>query len=183
MKSLTPQQKKHLSELPEKLDAYQTPPEEQPNRTQKTPASERARQILVERIIQEAIENGQFDDLPGQGKPLPLNKNPYLEPGQDLAFDLLKRNGFAPEWIERDKEIRRNLAQARHKIQLAWQQRQGNPAAEPKWRAAVTRFETELAKLNRKIDELNLMVPAVSLQRPRLQLANELHRVRENINS
>jgi len=45
----------------------------------------------VEQRIREAMENGEFDNLSGQGKPLPLNENPFLEPGLDLAFGLLQK--------------------------------------------------------------------------------------------
>jgi DnaJ family protein C protein 28 len=159
-------------DLRSKLDDHQTPANEHPPR--KKPVSDRTRQLLIDRLIQEAMENGEFDNLPGKGKPLVFDDNPYLEPGQELAFDLLKKNNFAPEWIERDKEIRRELEEARGHLTIAWQQRQGNRANEAKWQAAMRRFEESLNKLNRKIDDLNLMVPVISLQRSRLRLADEL---------
>jgi DnaJ family protein C protein 28 len=169
------QQLQQLEGLYDKLEAYQTPPEERA--PQKNPTGPKERAAMVEQRIQEAMERGEFDDLPGKGKPLPFDENPYLEPGQELAFGLLKNNGFAPEWIERDKEIRRELAIARNQLQLAWGYRQSNPANKSSWQVAVARFEENLNKLNRKIDDLNLIVPVVSLQRPRLRLEDELQRV------
>jgi DnaJ family protein C protein 28 len=163
-----------LKKLPDRLEAYQTPAEA--SLPKKKLGREKVRLALVERLLQEAIENGEFDNLPGKGKPLNLNENPYLEPGQELAFGLLKRNDFAPEWIERDKEIRQGLVRAREQLQRAWQLRCESPAYEGKWQAAVTRFETQLVKLNRKIDSFNLVVPVVSLQRSRLRLDAELQR-------
>jgi DnaJ family protein C protein 28 len=171
------QKQQNLTDLPEKLQDYQTPPQERPQ--QKKPVNEEQRQILVERLILEAMENGEFDNLPGKGKPLVFDENPYLEPGQELAFGLLKRNGFAPEWIERDKAIRQELEAARKSLRLAWQQRRQNPAYEAKWQTAVTHFEAAILKLNRKIDDFNLIVPVVSAQRARLRLADELQRVQE----
>lgn len=144
------------------------------------PKTEADRQNLVERRIQEAMAAGAFDHLPGKGKPLNLNRNPYLDSGRELAFNLLQNNGFAPEWIERDKEIRRELAEARRSLRLAWQNRRDNPAGEPAWRAAVARFEARLRRLNRKIDDFNLIVPVVSCQRGRLQPAAELRRVQKD---
>ena len=173
--SLKQQQQKQLSELPDKLEACQTPPEERT--LQKKPASVKERQALVDRLIREAMERGEFDDLPGKGRPLRLDENPYLEPGQELAFGLLKKNGFAPEWIERDKTIRREMESARHQLQVAWQRRRDNRAYESTWSAAVSRFEETLIKLNRKIDDFNLVVPVVSLQRARLRLEDEIRRV------
>ncbi len=169
--------RRQLEQLRSALEQHELPPEErcQPDR----PRNEEERQAVVEQRIQEAMKNGAFDNLPGKGKPLELNQNPYLEPGQALAFGLLKNNGFAPEWIERDKEIRQELAAARAELRMAWRQIQPNPAADPLWQAAVARFEAALPKLNRKIDDFNLLVPIVSSQRPRLRLADELRRAQK----
>lgn len=151
-------------------------PDQASKKADRTP-SEAERQALVERRIQEAMAEGAFDHLPGKGKPLKLNRNPYLEPGQDLAFGLLKNNGLAPEWIERDKEIRQELEAARQELRLARSRRQVGLAGDTSWQAALARFETRLAKLNRKIDDFNLIVPLVSKQRLRLRLASELRRL------
>jgi DnaJ family protein C protein 28 len=139
------------------------------------------RRAMVEQRIQEAMKRGEFDNLPGKGKPLRFTANPYLEPGQELAFGLLKNNGFAPAWIERDKRIRRELAAARDELRSAWQQRQANPAGEPGWQAVVARFETRLTRLNRQIDDFNLIVPIVPSQRRRLRLADELRRLEQEV--
>jgi DnaJ family protein C protein 28 len=179
--SLSKQEKeenlKRLSDLPEKLEAHAAPAEEQPKK--RKPLNEAQRQMLIDRQIQEAMENGEFDNLPGKGKPLVFDDNPYLEPGQELAFGLLKRNGFAPEWIERDKAIRKELEAAQKLLRNAWQQRRGDPSREAKWQAAVAQFEAALTKLNRKIDDLNLIVPVLSAQRPRLRPADEVRRIQE----
>jgi len=123
------------------------------------------------------MKDGLFDDLPGKGKPLIFDDNPYLEPGQDLAFDLLKNNDFAPEWIERDKEIRRELKAARKRLRLAWQ----HSSTEPARRKARERFAESLDKLNRKIDDFNLIVPIISCQRPRLRLEDEISRLEQEV--
>jgi DnaJ family protein C protein 28 len=169
-------QRHKLEQVQSKVEQHQNPakqPDEAGNRPR--PRNEEERRALVEQRIQEAMKRGEFDNLPGKGKPLPLNPNPYLEPGQELAFGLLKNNGFAPDWIERDKHIRRELAAARGELRLAWQRRQ----AEPGWRAAVARFESRLEKLNRQIDDFNLIVPIISSQRRRLRLADELRRIKK----
>lgn len=132
---------------------------------------------LIEQRIQEAMAKGEFDNLRGQGKPLPLNPNPYLDPAQELAFGILQNNGLAPDWIERDKEIRQELATARDLLGQARQRYQANPTAEAEWQAAVNHFEQTLIKLNRKIDNFNLIVPIPANQRFRLRLEEELRRV------
>jgi DnaJ family protein C protein 28 len=132
---------------------------------------------LVERRIQEAMAAGAFDRLPGQGKPLNLTRNPYLDPSLELAFGLLKNNGYTPEWISRDKQIREELEAARLSLRAARAGRQADPACEADWQAAVARFEHTLTELNAKIDDLNLIVPIPSCQRVRLRLADELRRL------
>jgi hypothetical protein len=59
----------------------------------------------VDRAIREAQRRGDFDNLPGAGKPLAIDDNPFAgELG--TAFGLLKNAGMAPPWIELDKEVR-----------------------------------------------------------------------------
>lgn len=167
-----------LQKLQNKLEEWQDPlkneDEKEAQEGRRLPKEEEQLQALVERRIQQAISEGKFDNLPGQGKPLNLRENPYTEPGQEWAFGLLKRNGFAPEWIERDKTIRQRLAQAREKLAQAWQRHKDDPTA---WQHAVAQFDTELQKLNRQIDDLNLIVPTMSCQRRRLSLKAELGRL------
>lgn len=135
---------------------------------------EMARLTLVEQRIQAAMERGEFDNLPGQGKPMPLSDNPHMEPGQQPAFNLLQHNGMAPEWIERDKAIRQGLKTAQARLRRAWEKRQRAPHS---WQAALERFRADIAALNRQIDALNLIVPALSCQRRRLKVEQEIANV------
>ena len=66
----------------------------------------------IDQQIREAQERGEFDNLPGKGKPLDLTPNPYARE-QELAFKILKDAGYAPDWIELDKAIRGRLDRAR----------------------------------------------------------------------
>src|SRR5215211_641363 len=68
-----------------------------------------SRETLLDRQIREAVEAGRFEDLPYQGKPLPNDENPYAAEW-GLAYHVLKNGGFAPPWIEADKEVRELLA-------------------------------------------------------------------------
>jgi len=63
---------------------------------------------LVERLIREAMEDGQFEDLPHQGERLPADDDAYAG-DQALAFHVLRNAGAAPPWIEADKDVRRLL--------------------------------------------------------------------------
>ena len=59
----------------------------------------------IEKKIREAIARGEFDNLPGAGKPIDLDA--YFNTPEDLrmAFSMLKSNDFVPEEVEIFKEI------------------------------------------------------------------------------
>jgi hypothetical protein len=63
---------------------------------------------VAERKIQEAIERGEFDDLPGKGKPINLDDDPMTPPHLRLANKILKNAGVLPDWMQVDQEIDRN---------------------------------------------------------------------------
>jgi hypothetical protein len=60
---------------------------------------------LVEEKIREAMANGEFDNLPGKGKPIDLDA--YFAAPEDMrvAYSMLKNAGFVPEEMELLKEI------------------------------------------------------------------------------
>ena len=62
-------------------------------------------QLVAERKIREAMEEGAFDHLEGTGKPLDLSENPFEDPSERMANRLLKNNGITPAWIQEAKEI------------------------------------------------------------------------------
>ena len=146
----------------------------------------------VDQQIREAQERGEFDNLPGRGKPIDLTPNPY-DQGQGLSYKILKDAGFAPEWIELDKAIRNRLQRARAALVRHWQWRQARLGElsersdswsraelgrlEASWQDAVSAFGLELDEINREIAELNLKVPSSRFQRPMLDAAREVARL------
>ena len=60
---------------------------------------------LIDEKIREAIEKGEFDDLPGKGKPLDLEA--YFATPEDLrlGYSVLKSAGCLPVEVELQKEI------------------------------------------------------------------------------
>ncbi len=59
----------------------------------------------LDKVIDEAAARGEFDNLPGAGKPLDLSENPYVAPEWRLAFKMLKDNNVVPEFVERRRTI------------------------------------------------------------------------------
>jgi hypothetical protein len=72
---------------------------------------QRVIELIAERKIEEAMQEGKFDDLPGKGKPLPLDEEWFAPPELRPAIRLLKSAGVLPDWMERAREIERLRAE------------------------------------------------------------------------
>lgn len=107
--------------------------------------------LVAERKIREAMEEGAFDDLEGSGQPLDLSENPYEDPSQRMAHRILKNNGFAPDWILDGREIEQDIRRLRSERERL------NPEE----------YQSLVDALNRRIATYNLKVPHESLQKPR----------------
>jgi hypothetical protein len=62
-------------------------------------------QKIAEQKIREAQERGDFDDLPGKGKPLDLEDWERVPEELRLAYKVLKNAGFTPPELTIKKEI------------------------------------------------------------------------------
>ena len=125
----------------------------------------------IEERIHEAQARGEFDNLPGTGKPLNLDENPFSG-DKALAYSLLKQNGYAPPEVELAKEIRTRFEKAQEKLEKLRQQRKSlctrriPPFASEKraFQDAVEKttaqYDQLLRELNRKILNLNLITPS-----------------------
>ncbi|MGR9049605.1 DnaJ family domain-containing protein [Halobacillus faecis] len=58
----------------------------------------------ISQIVHDAKEKGDFDNLPGKGKPLDLNKNP-VNSYEGQLNKTLKDNNVIPAWIQLGNEI------------------------------------------------------------------------------
>jgi hypothetical protein len=101
--------------------------------------------VIAERKIQEAMEEGAFDHLEGTGQPFTEEINPYEDPSERLANRILKNAGITPDWITEGREIDRQVA--------------GLDALPSEVRLQ------RIAELNRRIAMFNLKTPVSSTQR------------------
>jgi DnaJ homologue, subfamily C, member 28, conserved domain len=62
---------------------------------------------IVERRIKEALENGEFEHLPGKGKPLALEDDSHIPEDLRIAYKILKNADCLPPEIQEKKEIMR----------------------------------------------------------------------------
>jgi hypothetical protein len=126
---------------------------------------------LSERLIREAMERGEFDNLPYKGRRIPLEDETYA--GQNaLAFHVLKNAGVAPPWIEADKDARR-LLEARDRLL----ERASSAATEMARERLRTELRRAVAGANSAIDRLNAEAPGPAQHRRRLDPERELARL------
>ncbi len=142
----------------------------------------------IEEQIHEAQARGDFDNLPGFGKPLKLDDSSYAG-DRALGYSLLKSNGYAPHEVELSKEIRTaaeraeaKLAKVRHQWRTLHTRRV--PAFPSEKRAfnaslekALNEYERVLRDLNRKILTLNLTVP-VAMHLPMFEVEKRVQQFR-----
>jgi hypothetical protein len=60
--------------------------------------------IVAERRIVDAMNEGVFDNLPGKGKPLQLDDDLSVPAHLRIQAKILKNSGGVPEWIQTEKE-------------------------------------------------------------------------------
>jgi DnaJ family protein C protein 28 len=126
----------------------------------------------VSEQIREAMERGEFDNLPGAGKPLNLDIDPYAGE-KAMGYHLLKTHGYAPKEVELAKEIRNEFERAVAKLdRLRHQSRSLRTRRVPPFpsekraynnavQKAASEYEETLGDLNRKILTFNLIAPPI----------------------
>ena len=140
---------------------------------------------LIDQKIREAMEQGEFDDLPGKGKPVDTSENPFEDPEMRLAHRMLRNAGFAPSWIEERKDIDSEFETARKQLSRVWTVLQNalgtdnERGARVRWEKALTSFRKQAAELNRRIAAWNLKVPAAGFQRKMIDAEREIELVCE----
>jgi DnaJ family protein C protein 28 len=123
--------------------------------------------MSVEEQIRRAMQEGKFDNLPGKGKPLPVDENPYEDPEWRMAYHVLRSSGYSLPWIELRNEIEAEEKAAASDLSRTWNWRlqalhSGLPPGpiETEWLRAVSRFKERIEGVNRKIFAYNLQVPS-----------------------
>ena len=59
-----------------------------------------ALELIAKGRIAEATAQGEFDGLPGAGKPLDLEEDPLVPEEQRMAHQILRNAGFKPPEVE-----------------------------------------------------------------------------------
>jgi hypothetical protein len=137
---------------------------------------------LAEKRLREAIENGEFDDLPGKGEPIDLRENPFEDPDLRTVHRLLRNAGFAPAWIEERKDIDAELAAAQTKLSRAWALfgEGGKAKSEAEWERNVKEFREQVLALQQRIRIYNLKAPAAVFHRKHIDVEKILESIKRN---
>ncbi len=134
---------------------------------------------IVEDQINKAIEKGAFDNLPGKGKPIQWDDNPFADPDTRTAYHLLKKGGFTLPWIAERQDIEADIDAARRALirSRRWAMSQDAalyPDADEEWQRALARFRAAVEALNKRIHVYNLKVPGDIFQRLTLNVEREI---------
>lgn len=121
-------------------------------------------QHWLDEQIAQATAEGQFDNLRGQGKPLP--KAGSLEDLDDmwLGHHILKEAGFLPDWLQLRKEIFEERPAVAAALDAYRERRRSadpaNPSEAEALRRLAERYVALAREINKKIDEHNLQRPS-----------------------
>lgn len=139
---------------------------------------------LVEDLIQESMSRGDFDNLPGRGKPLTFTpESPYTDKITQKLNKILLDDGLQPEWIMLHKEIRTDLKTWRENFAIERKKLGDPPLSEhisERWKKQVDIFKTNLTEINKRIDKLNLIVPVLSKQMVHYRFDREYKDIYDN---
>ncbi|WP_347552508.1 DUF1992 domain-containing protein [Pseudalkalibacillus hwajinpoensis] len=61
--------------------------------------------LVAEDKIKTSMKNGEFDDLPGKGKPKKLDDLSMIPEELRIAYKVLKNSGYLPENVQLQKEL------------------------------------------------------------------------------
>ncbi len=122
---------------------------------------------LIERLIREAHERGDFDDLPLHGKPIPHEDNPYAG-DMALAYSMLRNAAVAPPWIEADKDARRLIDERDRLLERAVR---ASSFGRGTYRRGLARI---VAAYNAAVERVNAAAPTTRQHRRPMVLSDEL---------
>jgi len=123
----------------------------------------------IDEIIKKAMLSGDFDHLPGTGKPIVWKDNPFTPCEMRMVENLLKNNNLAYPWMETRKEIEKFMIDLINKIKNRL----------PLSPTMETEISKQILSLNKKIFDYNLSVPGVRFQRRMINLEEILQSIKQ----
>lgn len=133
----------------------------------------------VEEQIRKAMQEGKFENLPGKGRPLHLEQNPFADPEWRLAYHVLRNAGYSLPWVETSRELKAEIERLRWELRRAWEggDRQEARSRQAAKRRLRERFEERAGRLNRRILSFNLEMPLPNFHLALFKFEEELDRL------
>ena len=119
----------------------------------------------LDKMMREARERGEFDDLPGKGKPLKWDDETHIPEDQRLANRLLKNNGFTLDWIEMGKELDAHYEAIKERLAHARADRAAGRLDAAGWQSITYEIVTQIRALNKRIIGYNVRTPHESFHK------------------
>lgn len=139
---------------------------------------------VVDDLIRESMQRGDFDNLAGKGKPLDHSDyNPFIDLTTHNVNKIMVNNGFKPEWIMLSKEIRDNIAAAREKLAIIREKLGPPPFSEQdevRWDYHCAEFSQRLQEINEIINKYNFIVPFMEKQMVHYNIERNVKKVLEH---
>lgn len=119
----------------------------------------------IDKIIREAREKGEFNNLPGKGKPIRWDDDALVPDEQRLTNRLLKNNNFTLDWIALGQELDGEYSQIRRELDLARAARAHGQLNTADWQTIARHLVGKIRALNLRVTGYNLRVPHAQFQR------------------
>ncbi|MEQ8174621.1 MAG: DnaJ family domain-containing protein [Syntrophomonadaceae bacterium] len=182
-------EKEHMQDIADKI-AQKTEKEDFPAQMHRTLHLIKQHD-LVGTMLKKAMQQGEFDNLEGAGKPLDLEGDPFEPDELHMVHKILKDNGYAPYWIELGKEIDGLKARLNREVD-SFKQYTRMVFSEKRSRAALRRYELKkndfyagswerLNEISRKILDYNLHCPVSHLSRTNFDVNDEMKSIVNDI--
>ncbi|CAG5120094.1 unnamed protein product [Candidula unifasciata] len=139
---------------------------------------------VVDDLIRESMQRGDFDNLAGSGKPLKNSDyNPFIDLTTHNINKILVNNGFKPEWIMLSKEIRDGIAEARTKLADVREKLGPPPYSQQDQKRLMyhkEKFAQSVQEINKKINKYNFIVPFMEKQMVHYNVESNMQKVLDN---
>uniref|UniRef100_A0A8C6T0I1 DnaJ (Hsp40) homolog, subfamily C, member 28 n=1 Tax=Neogobius melanostomus TaxID=47308 RepID=A0A8C6T0I1_9GOBI len=141
---------------------------------------------LVEDLIQESMARGDFRNLSGAGKPLSkFQHNPYADPMTHNLNRILIDNGYQPPWVVTQRDIREMVTHVRNRLlegraRLCDDDRMSSQEKKA-WDELCASVGEDVVKLNKLVDNYNLIVPMLKMQMVHFSLSREVERAERSV--
>lgn len=131
---------------------------------------------FVDQLLEAAQQRGEFDNLPGAGRPIHLEENHFGKEKQ-MAYKLLKDNGYTLAFLQERKDLLEKIENLRLQLRRAAERSDQSIGGRLAWRRTAQSFRMRVKKLNEAIQTYNLKAPQTQFHIMTLDADQELRNV------